>query len=77
MSPSPEKLRVAIIAGTLGHGGAEKQLVYLAKALAQAGIEVRVYCLTRGEPYEGVLQKEGISIDWFGQFDHPSCESLL
>jgi glycosyltransferase involved in cell wall biosynthesis len=54
-----------------GHGGAEKQLVYLAKALAQAGIEVRVYCLTRGEPYEGVLQKEGISIDWFGQFDHP------
>lgn len=71
MSPSPEKLRVAIIAGTLGHGGAEKQLVYLAKALAQAGIEVRVYCLTRGEPYEGVLQKEGISIDWFGQFNHP------
>lgn len=71
MSPSSEKLRVAIVAGTLGHGGAEKQLVYLAKALVQAGIEVQVYCLTRGEPYERVLQKEGISIVWFGKFNHP------
>lgn len=71
MVASPEKLRVAIIAGTLGFGGAEKQLVYLANALAQTGIEVRVYCLTQDEPYEGVLRKEGITVVWFGQSGSP------
>lgn len=66
-----EKLRVAIIVGTLGCGGAEKQLVYLAKALAQRRVDVRVYCLTRGEPYEGVLYREGIPVFWFGKSSHP------
>lgn len=70
------KLRVAIIAGTLGYGGAEKQLVYLAKALAQRRIEVCVYCLTRGEPYEGVLVKEGIPLIWFGKSRHPILRVL-
>ncbi|MCX8063359.1 MAG: glycosyltransferase [Anaerolineales bacterium] len=72
MKPYPSnKLRVAIVAGTLGYGGAEKQLVYLAKALAQLRIDVRVYCLTRGEPYEGVLYKEGIPLIWFGKPTQP------
>jgi len=71
-----KKLRIAIIAGTLGYGGAEKQLIYLARALRNTGFEVRVYCLTRGEPYEAVLRKEGVVPIWFGQFKHPLSRVL-
>src|SRR4051812_2420602 len=36
------KLNVCFIAGTLGPGGAERQLYYIAKALQQNGAGVRV-----------------------------------
>lgn len=71
-----DKLRIAIIAGTLGHGGAEKQLIYQAKALRNAGFEVRVYCLTKGEPYEALLQRESLAPIWFGQWGHPLSRLL-
>jgi glycosyltransferase involved in cell wall biosynthesis len=61
------RLRVALLAGTLVQGGAEKQLVYLARALAEAGVDVRVYCLTRGEYYEGALAAQGIRPYWVGR----------
>ena len=35
-------LRVAFLAGTLDPGGAEKQLVYMVRALTSAGVAVRV-----------------------------------
>lgn len=65
---SANKLRVALLAGTLGQGGAEKQLVYMVQALSKAGVEVRVYSLTRGEFYEKVLQTIGFSPVWVGQY---------
>jgi hypothetical protein len=40
------RLRVALIAGTLGQGGAEKQLVYMARALVAAGADVSAFSLT-------------------------------
>src|SRR5262249_26641379 len=64
-------LRVAMVAGTLGQGGAEKQLVYIANALHQAGVEVRVYSLTRGELYESSLRALGIAPIWIGRFNNP------
>lgn len=61
------RLRVALVAGTLGRGGAEKQLGYMATALAGAGAEVRIYSLTRGEPHERMLATRGLSIHWIGR----------
>lgn len=66
-----EPLRVALLAGTLDQGGAEKQLVYLARSLAGAGVETRVYSLTRGEFYERVLEEHGFRPVWAGPFGAP------
>lgn len=60
-------LRVAFVAGTLGQGGAEKQLVYMARALKEAGVNVRVYCLTSGEYHEAALREAGIPVVWVGK----------
>lgn len=69
-------LRVALVAGCLGHGGAEKQLVYMARALRELGAEVRVYSLTRGETYETELQARGIPVVWFGRWGWPPIRTI-
>jgi len=66
-----KNLKVAFLAGTLGQGGAEKQLVYMARALLQAGVKVRVYSLTQGEYYEPTLQSLGLQPQWIGQYSNP------
>ncbi len=71
MAESCDRLRVAFVAGTLDLGGAEKQLVYQAGALAGAGVDVRVYSLTRGEFYERALQQMGLQPIWIGAFANP------
>ncbi len=65
-------LRVALVTGSLGRGGAEKQLVYLAQALHEYGVDVRVYSLTRGEYFERHLQASGIDIVFIGRFSNPA-----
>lgn len=70
------KLRVALVAGTLGQGGAEKQLVYMAQALHNAGVSVRVYCLTKGEYYEDVLRSMGVKVVWIGRHPLPLVRML-
>ncbi len=65
-------LRVALVAGTLGQGGAEKQLLYLAGALREMGAAVRVLCLTRGEFFEPALSGLGIEPVWVGRFGNPA-----
>jgi glycosyltransferase involved in cell wall biosynthesis len=57
-----EGLRVALIAGTLGQGGAEKQILLMAQALRAAGTDARVYSLTRGETYEAKLLASGVPV---------------
>ena len=64
-------LRVAFVAGTLGLGGAEKQLVYMASSLRQSGVQVRIYCLTTGEYYESVMKKNGLIPFWIGKIQNP------
>jgi glycosyltransferase involved in cell wall biosynthesis len=64
--PAPS-LRVAVVAGTLGQGGAERQLFYLTTTLHRIGVEVRVLSLTRGEYWEERLHEAGIAVEWVGQ----------
>ena len=64
-------LRVALLAGTLTRGGAEKQLVYMAHALRDAGVEVRVLSLTRGEFFEPTLRALGLAPRWVGRHAQP------
>jgi glycosyltransferase involved in cell wall biosynthesis len=64
-------LRVAFVAGSLTQGGAEKQFLYMARALRDSGAEVDVYSLTRGEYYEAALIAEGIRPIWVGRWGPP------
>ena len=71
-----QRLRVALIVGGLGKGGAEKQLVYMARALLRSDVDVRVFCLTKGEYYEPALEELGIAPRWIGRFSPPPLRVL-
>ena len=71
VSDSPTKLRIALLAGNLSLGGAEKQLVYIVKTLIAAGVDVQVYSLTKGEYYEDSLIKLGVPPIWVGKHQSP------
>ena len=68
---SGEPLRVAFFAGSLIHGGAERQLVHMAAALRGKGADVRIYALTRGEHYEAVLSAMEMRPVWVGRRSSP------
>jgi glycosyltransferase involved in cell wall biosynthesis len=70
------RLRVALVAGTLARGGAEKQLFYMARALAGAEVDVRVYSLRRGEFFEAELQRIGIPPIWIGRHASPVLRTI-
>jgi len=59
-------LRIAFVAGTLGQGGAERQLYYNLRVLRQSGAQIKVYCLTRGEFWEEPIQALGVPVHWIG-----------
>ncbi len=71
MGELPDSLRVAFLAGTLGRGGAEKQLVYMARALQAAGVRVRVYTLGQHEFYEVALRDLGLAPTGVGHAGSP------
>jgi len=54
-------LRAALITSSLRLAGAEKQTVYMARALLNAGIDVRLFYLGGGGYYEPVLRQMGIA----------------
>src|SRR5205823_2660293 len=58
-------------AGTLGQGGAEKQLLYAARALREAHVAVRVYSLKRQEFYESELRRWHLAPIWIGSYESP------
>jgi glycosyltransferase involved in cell wall biosynthesis len=62
---------VALLAGTLTPGGAEKQLVYMARALHQSHAAVKVYSLSRGDFYEAALQRLELTPMWIGRHESP------
>jgi glycosyltransferase involved in cell wall biosynthesis len=60
-------LKVCFLAGTLGQGGAERQLFYMLTALRQAGAIPRVLCLATGEHWQKRIEALGVSVTWVGQ----------
>jgi len=58
---------VCFVVGTLGQGGAERQLYYMLKSLREQGESPRVLCLTQGEFWEERIQKLGVPVTWVGQ----------
>lgn len=61
------RMKVCFIVGTLGRGGAEKQLVFMLRALKSSGVEPRILCLTKGEAYESEIESLGIDVEFVGQ----------
>jgi glycosyltransferase involved in cell wall biosynthesis len=64
---SLSNLKVCFLAGTLGQGGAERQLVYILEALCQAGATPRILSLGRGEFWEETIKGLGVSITCVGE----------
>ena len=60
------RLRVALLAGGLAPGGAEKQLFYVARALRSSGAEVAVYSADRDGHYGNLLRALGVELVWLG-----------
>ena len=60
-------LRILFIAGTLGQGGAERQLNYMLQVLKQAGCRLCVVSLTRGEFWEERIRELGIEVAHLGR----------
>jgi glycosyltransferase involved in cell wall biosynthesis len=62
-----ENLKVSFIAGTLGKGGAERQLYHILNALVESGARPSLFCLTRGEFWEDKIKELGVPVTWVGQ----------
>jgi glycosyltransferase involved in cell wall biosynthesis len=60
-------LSVCFIAGTLGQGGAERQLFYIADTLIRHGTRVKILCLTKGEFWEDRFCEIGVPVIWVGR----------
>src|SRR2546430_2440913 len=61
------KLRICYVAGTLGQGGAERQLFYAAQALRKSGASVRVFSFEADGFWEAPIRQLGIPIICAGQ----------
>lgn len=64
-------LRVSFLAGTLGLGGAEKQLLYMVDSLRGPSVELQLLSLTEGEYYSGRATELGCPPTWIGQNPDP------
>jgi glycosyltransferase involved in cell wall biosynthesis len=71
LHPADATLRLAFICGHLGHGGAERQLFYMVRALIGLGATVRVYTLYREGLYAERLAGLGCPPIWVGQKSDP------
>jgi glycosyltransferase involved in cell wall biosynthesis len=61
------KQRIGLIIPTLDQGGAEKQLVLLAKGLDRNRFEPHVILLTRDGPYRQELEEAGVPVTLIGK----------
>lgn len=74
---SGERLRVALVVGNLGVGGAEKQAVYVASSLRAIDADVLVFYMRRGEYYESALNAAGIRSMCLGDISSNPCIRLI
>ncbi len=61
------KLKICYLAGTLGQGGAERQLFYAVQVLGKAGATVRVLTLERTGYWEEPMRECGAKVQWVGE----------
>jgi glycosyltransferase involved in cell wall biosynthesis len=61
------KLKISFLAGTLGQGGAERQLFYILQGLRQGGADLRVLSLSQNECWEERIKNLGVPITCVGQ----------
>lgn len=59
--------KVCFLAGTLGQGGAERQLFYMLRALRRSGALPHLLCFSQNEFWEGRVKSLGVPITWVGQ----------
>ena len=55
-------LKICFVVGTLGQGGAERQLFYIVQSLLSAGADVHVISFTSGEFWETPLTELGVKM---------------
>jgi glycosyltransferase involved in cell wall biosynthesis len=63
-------MKICVLAGTLGRGGAERQLYFMLRALVREGVNVKLLCLTRGEAFEQQIRDLGVEIEWVGRAEN-------
>lgn len=66
------KLKVCFLAGTLGQGGAERQLFYKLSVLRACGADVRLLCLTHGF-WEDRIKGLGVPVIYTGSKSRLKC----
>src|ERR1043165_845624 len=59
-------LKVCFLAGTLEHGGAERQLFYILKSLCGSGASPRVLSLDQSQFWENAIKNAGVSVTCVG-----------
>lgn len=62
------KLKICYLAGTLGQGGAERQLYYAIQALRRSGSSVQVLSLERNGFWKQPIEELGVPVTWLGPF---------
>ena len=62
MLNSPPERRVLIVAEALGYGGTESHLVAVLPRLAEAGLEISVFCLADRGPRAAELERAGVRV---------------
>lgn len=73
VSTNLDGLRISFLAGSLGQGGAERQLMHMLRALQSRGSILSVLSLTQGEFWESQIEAMGVPVTWVGQ---PSAQPL-
>lgn len=64
--PDFSQFKICFLAGTLGQGGAERQLFLTCSLLKERGAKVHVLSLTKGEFWEQKLLNAGVPVTWVG-----------
>lgn len=59
-------VRLLFVVGTLGQGGAERQLFYILQALITLGARPRLLCLTESEFWHEPIRKLGVEVVFVG-----------
>ncbi|MCW5960601.1 MAG: glycosyltransferase family 4 protein [Pyrinomonadaceae bacterium] len=62
-------MKVSFLAGTLGLGGAEKQLFFMLRAARELGISLSVLCLTKNEAFQTKIESLDIPVTWVGKHE--------